>query len=264
MKGLTLKSIIYSSKYKLVALLIIAASALALATSSTIAFFTDARESAGVFTAGSVYIELTEAAVKPDERGNLVEDTSRDRVAGAEISEGNPLVVHNYGVVFPGQTIHKDPTIKNTGSEDAWVALKVIIEDGNGDIYKLYGYDNGTDDIDIKLLLSGGLLDERSHIGEWNGIQKVHHNDNYAMLQSSNRSAGRYEFYFIMQKPLESGETVEVFDTLTMNEFFGNNEMQEFRDFKVTIQAFAVQKFGFATGFEAMREAFSDRFSVLS
>ena len=258
-----MKSFIFTSKYKLIALLLIAASALALATGGTIAFFTDARESTGVFTSGSVYIELTEAAVMVGPGGNLVEDTSRDRIFAAELSDGNPLTVNDYGVVFPGQSIHKDPTVKNTGSENAWVAVKVIIEDGIGDIYKLFGYDGASNDnIDIELLLGGGLLDQQVRLGTWRGIENVCYNENYAMVQSANRSAGRYEFFFIMEKPLGSGETVEVFDKLIINEFFGNAEMQELRELKVTVQAYAVQEFGFTSCLQAMRAAFADRFST--
>lgn len=257
-----MKSIITSSKYKLIALLLIASAAIALATSGTIAFFTDFRESTGVFTAGSVYIELTEAAVKPDASGNLIEDTSRDRIEGVELSGSTPAL-HNYGVVFPGQTIHKDPTVKNVGSEDAWVAVKVIIEDGIGDINKLFTYGNGTDDIDIEHLLSGGLLDERVHVGTWCGYSGVCHNDNYAMLQSSSHRDGKYEFFFLMLKPMTSGESVEIFDTFFIDSYFGNEEMQEFRELKITVQAFAVQEYGFSSCLEAMCEAFPERFAAL-
>ena len=253
---------LFSAKYRAVALLLIFAAAVALATSNTIAFFTDARESTGVFTAGNVYIELTEAAVTPDAAGNLIENTAANRISGAEIVSGGPLVVHNYGVVFPGQTIHKDPTVKNVGSESAWIAVKVIIEDGIGDIHKLYSYSDGLDDINIELLLQGGLLDEHVHVGDWNGMSDVCYNDNYAMIQASSHLQGKYEFFFIMQKPLESDEEVEVFDTFFVNEYFGNAEMQEFRELKVTVQAFAVQKYGFGSCLAAMTAAFSSHFTT--
>ena len=258
-----MKGAVMISKVKLIALLLIAAAAVSLATSGTIAFFTDYRESTGVFTAGSVYIELSEAAVKHDAGGNLVEDTSKDRIYGAEVGNGHAPVIQDYGVVFPGQTIHKDPTVKNVGSENAWVAVKIIIEDGNGDIYKLFGYDNGSDEIDIEHLIGGGLFEEQNRIGMWNGIPRVHYNDNYAMIQVAKRSAGRYEFYFIMQKPLLPGESVEIFNTMFIDEFFGNEQMQEFRNLTVTVQAYAVQTYGFSSCLEAMGTAFRNRFEAI-
>ena len=81
------------------------------------------------------------------------------------------------------------------------------------------------------------------------------------MIQSSNRADGRYEFYFIMQKPLEHGESIELFDTVVIDPVFGNLEMQEFRELKITVQAFAVQQFGFTSCLDAMSSAFSNHFS---
>ena len=253
--------LIFSSKYKAIALLLIFAAAVALATSNTIAFFTDAKESTGVFTAGNVYISLTEAAVMLDAKGNLIENADAARIEGADVSSSNP-VENNYGRVYPGQTIHKDPTVKNTGDENAWVAVKVIIEDGAGDIYNLFKYNDDFDDIDIERLLVGGLLNEQVTVGPWNGIEDVCYNENYAMIQASSHEQGRYEFIFLMQKPLNPGEEVEVFTTVKIDPTFGNVEMQEFRDLKVTVQAFAVQQYGFSSCLEAMNAAFSSYFTT--
>ena len=256
-----MKKAVIAAKLKIFALLFIFAAAVALATSGTLAFFTDSRETTGVFTAGNVYIELTEAAVVADAQGNLIEDTTEYRVTGVEVNSATP-VIHNYGYVYPGQTIHKDPTVKNIGDDAAWVAVKVIIEDGIGDVHSLYSYNDVSDDIDIELLLRGGLLGESIHVGEWNGIYDVCHNDNYAMVQNSSRSAGIYEFIFYMLKPLNSGESVEIFDTLFIDNEFGNEEMQHFRELKVTVQAFAVQKYGFSDCYKAMNGAFEDYFKA--
>jgi predicted ribosomally synthesized peptide with SipW-like signal peptide len=249
------------NKFKLVALLAIFAAAVALFTSTTIAFFTDVRESTSVFTAGNVYIELTEAQVKADDRGNLIEDPSASRIQGADISNGGSANVHNYGYIFPGQTIHKDPTVKNVGDDNAWVAVKVIIEDGNGDIHKLFGYNDNLDDIDIEEFLRGGLLAESVRVGPWNGISHVCYNNNYAMVQAPDRAHGKYEFYFIMLNPFAKNESVTVFEEFFVMNEFGNREMQEFKELKLTVQAFAVQQFGFSSCYEAMRAAFSSHFA---
>ena len=253
-----MKKAVIAVKLKMFALLFIFAAAVALATSGTLAFFTDSKESTGIFTAGNVYIELTEAAVKTDSAGNLIEDTTKPRVAGAEV-DGNQPVIHDYGCVYPGQTIYKDPTIKNTGVDTAWVAAKIIIEDGAGDIHKLYGY-KGFDEIDITELLKGGLLGENVNVGTWNGYEDVCYNENFAMVQIANRDAGKYEFIFYIQKPLYSEQSVQIFNTLLIDPTFGNTEMQEFRNLELTVQAFAVQQFGFADCFNAMRTAFAAHF----
>ena len=252
-----MKSLFKLTKTKLIALLL-ACSTMAIAAGGSIAFFTDSKQMEGVFTAGNVYIELSEAAVKADAAGHLVEDTESERIKGADMDSENP-VVNNYGRIFPGQKIHKDPTIKNVGDDAAWIAAKIILTDGAGDINNLFGYD-GFDEIDIEMLLSGGLLAGTTYVGEWNGIDNVCYNQNYAMVQVANRAMGVYEFYFFMLNPLEKNAEVELFDTLSVHPLFGNAEMREFAELNITVQAFAVQTFGFSDCYGAMREAFATQF----
>ncbi len=250
------------TKLKIIAV-ILAVSAIAIAVAGgSLAFFTDTQESMGVFTAGNVYIELSEARVKPDRIGHLVQDTDAERLTGGQINENGATVVHDYGVVFPGQTIYKDPTVKNVGSDKAWVAAKVIIKDGAGDIHPLFSYNDVHDDIDIERLLSGGLLDEHVHVGDWNGYEDVCYNDNYAMIQIANRGTGVYEFYFLMEKPVAPDQSVTVFDGMFIDAMFGNEEMQQFRELTVLVQAFAVQTFGFDSCLDAMIEAFPEHFAA--
>ena len=253
--------VIRSPRLKIVAFMLIIIVLSITIFNGTIAFFTDSKESDTVFTAGHVYIELTEAATKHDENGHLIKDESADRISGKELTEG--IVVNNYGTVFPGQTIFKDPTVKNIGLFPAWVAIKVIIDDGEGDIFRMYKYSDEYDDIDIELLFGGGLLDEKIHVGTWNGIPDVCYNDRYAMIQESRRSDGIYEFYFIINNPLKMGESVNVFDTMLIDPTFGNSEMLEFRDLNVTIQAFAVQTYGFDSCYAAMLGAFNEHFTQI-
>ena len=252
-----MKEILKSPKIKIIAIALTAMVISSALISGSIAFFTDSKVSTSTYTAGNVYIELSEAAVKNDGI-NLIEDPTADRIKGGEIN-GEP-VINDYGTLLPGQIIHKDPTIKNIGSHDAWVAAKVIIEDGVGDIFGLYCYNQEYDDIDIERLLSGGLLDEKVNVGIWNGIDGVCYNENYAMIQHSNRAEGKYEFIFLILNPVASGESVELFDTFFVDHMFGNEQMQQFKELKITVQAFAVQKHGFANCMDAMTNAFSEHF----
>ena len=246
------------TKFKILSL-VLAASFIAIAAGGSIAFFTDSKETTGVFTAGNVYIELSEAAVMKDAMGNMVADPSKDRIVGNEIGDGNP-VTNDYGILFPGKTITKDPTIKNIGDSPAWVAAKVIIKDGAGDVHNLFGYD-GYDELDIERLLAGGLLKEIVHVGVWNGIDDVCYNDNYAMVQVADRANDTYEFYFIMLNPIEKDSSVLIFDTMTIHPLFGNEQMKEFRELSITVQAFAVQTFGFSDCYSAMNAAFGEHFA---
>lgn len=243
------------SKLKLIVILLLVC-AVAFAAGGSIAYFTDAKENTDVFTVGNIYITLTQTAVKADENGNLVADTESERIEGNDL--GTPTVTNN-GKLFPGKTIAKDPTIKNVGNDDAWICAKVIIEDGSRDIHKLYGYE-GYAEIDIEGLLVGGLLDEQVHVGVWNGMQDVCYNENYAMVQVADAVSGKYEFYFFILEKTEKDDEIVVFEQIFIDEFFGNEEMKELAELKITVQAFAVQSFGFSDCYKAMRTAFGDHF----
>ena len=53
---------------------------------------------------------------------------------------------------------------------------------------------------------------------------------------------------------------LELFDTMTILSEFTNTEMQELAELEITVQAFAVQAFGFSDSFIAMKRAFPDHF----
>ena len=250
------------TKANILSLAVIACVGIIVGVGGSVAYFSDAKEMTNVFTAGNVYISLTEAAVKNDGVGNLVEDPDSPRVEGVAIDSVSD-VQHNYGVLFPGKVMHKDPRITNVGEDDAWIAAKIIIRDGDGDINKLFGYEN-SEEIDIKSMLSGALLDERVHLGIWNGFENVCYNDHYAMIQVANAEEGIYEFYFFINTALAKGESVELFDTMTVDPEFSNAQMQELSNLEITVQAFAVQTFGFDGCYAAMCRAFSEHFESVA
>lgn len=224
---------------------------------STIAYFSDVKQTSNVFTSGNVAIVLSESAITRDTDGNVIADTTRPRVFGT--SEGT---LHNYGMVYPGQTIFKDPIVTNSGLGSAWVAVKVTITDGVGDICRIMGYDpDETDMIDIEAMLSGGLLDEKVHVGDWNGFENVCHNDRYAMVQVASRAQDKYEFYFFMLEPLARDESFTVFDTMFIDNTWDNDAMKELSDFKIDVCAYAVQLYGFDSCFDAMTVAFDSEFN---
>lgn len=244
------------TKSKIISLIVFLCVALIAGTGTSLAYFTDVKEYESVYSAGNVKIELTEAEVKQDGSGNYVLDDTKPRLQAGEIEENT---IHTYGRLFPGLNIHKDPTVKNTGSEDAWIAMKIIITDGVGDIHKIFGY-QGSPDIDIELLLQGGLLDKQVIVDTWNGIYDVcvAKDGSYAMAQIA--TDGVYEFYFFMLNPKQTGEEVMIFDTLVVNPYLENVHMQELVELKIEVQAFAVQTFGFSSCYDAMQGAFSSHF----
>lgn len=221
----------------------------------TVAYFSDTKQAATTFTAGNVKIALSEAAVKRDAAGNLVEDAAAPRVFG----KAEEPVVNKYGKMYPGQTVWKDPTIQNIGDEAEWIAAKVILTDGAGDLTKVMGYE-GFDSIDIEWLLTGGLLDEKVHFGTWNGIPNVCYNDRYAMIQVPHSNEGKYEFIFLLLQPVGVDESVVIFDQIVFPTEWNNSEMQQLVDLKVHVQAFGVQTFQLESCLDAMTASFPEHF----
>lgn len=252
------------TKLNIVTLAIVACIAIIIAAAGgSIAYFTDAKESTNVFTAGNVYISLSEAVVINDANGNLVADPSGARVEGTALDDTS-AAPRDYGALYPGKTMHKDPTIKNTGDDPAYVAAKIIIEDGNGDVRKIFGNPgSGTDFINVRqTLLYGGLMGEGAHFGTWEGHHNVLYNNKYAMLHTASAAEGKYEFYIFMLNPLAKGEEVVLFDSMNIDPTLGNTEMMELSQLKITVQAFAVQQFGFSSSYDAMGAAFPTHFPM--
>lgn len=221
----------------------------------TLAYFTDTKQISNTLTSGNVRIMLTESAVKRDSTGNLVKDEGAAKIHGDAGEK-----VHDYGVIYPGISICKDPTVENIGINDAWVAVKVTLTDGRGRLDKVIGYE-GYQDIDIELLLHGGLLDEETHVITWNDIPYVCNNDNYAMVQIPNAIDGKWEFYFFYHNKFVKGDSSVVFDAMDIPMELSNEDMQEFIDFKIRVEAFASQTEGFDSCFEAMNTAFPEHFN---
>ena len=244
------------SKIKIIAISLLVC-VVALTAGGSLAYFSDAKETTDVFSVGSITISLTQSAIKEDAAGNMVADPTSPRVEGGALN--SPTEVNN-GRIFPGKTIYKDPTIKNIGDDDAWVCAKVIINDGAKDIHKIFGT-AGYDDIDIESLLTGGLLDETVSFGTWNGIEDVYYNDHYAMVEIPDRANDKYEFYFFILTPMSTNDEVIVFEQIYFDPILDHNQMTEFSQLKITVQAFATQKFGFDDCYTAMRSAFDSHFA---
>lgn len=99
-------------KKKLMAIALAVCVVAVLAAGASLAYFTDKTEAANnTFTMGNVKIALDETDLTKD-------DNSRT-------AEGN-----TYENLYPGMEMVKDPTVHNTGRNDAWV--RVIVRVANG------------------------------------------------------------------------------------------------------------------------------------
>jgi len=101
-------------KKKIIALCLVVC-LLSIAISGTLAYLTDTHAQKNTFAVGNVDITLDEAVVEKNADGDLVAKGSERTSAAQEYH------------LYPAMTVVKDPTITVTGTENAWVAAKIVI-----------------------------------------------------------------------------------------------------------------------------------------
>lgn len=234
---------------------------------ATLAYFTDTDDQTNTFTAGKVGISLDEAVVDKDELGNLAPTYKDNEPVRTSADQTYKL--------YPGMTVVKDPTITlDAGSEDSYVAAKITIK---GDLLDLYGADTATPktyfNLDITKFVSGGLIAPGSTQGwNWNGLSMIYTdaagNVYYQDAANGNKGASsEWVVYVFIKDVKEAGDAIELFNTITVDGSYDNPEMAKLNDSKITVEAFAVQAYGFTTDatdatdcFKAMTEAFPTKF----
>lgn len=217
-------------KKKILAItLAICIAAITISTAS-LAYFTDKKTVDNVFTVGDVTIKLDESKVSLDESNHAVvsetERTSDDQ---------------DYGSLYPGQTVKKDPCITNTGSENAYVAAKVTISATNGI----------TEDNQhlVENLLSGKLLNEDVNATVVCALDKENH---------------VYVIYILYHNEMGKDYTVTLFDILSIPGTYGNTEMQALNGLNIRVEAYAAQSAGFTSAQEALLAAFPTELAALA
>ena len=217
----------------------------------TLAYLKDTDAQVNAFTTGNVYISLDEAVVEKDTDGNLV--------AKGEERTSNPQNYH----LYPGMTVTKDPTIYVEGTEEAYVAAKVIIKDTTSSaaetktLYDLIGVP-GFDNINIHKLASGGLITENAtqEFG-WNGLSMVYKTDECVIYQDADKTNNTWVLYIFMNGAQKVGTNIALFNTLQIDEKWDNAEMTVINGLEITVEAYATQTNGFADCYTAMTTAFA-------
>ena len=187
-------------------------------TGATIAYFTDNESVDNTFTIGEVAIKLDESKVTLDANNRAVVSTT-ERVSANQ----------DYGYLYPGQILTKDPIITNTGSEKAFVAAKVTIST-TADI---------TDATLVEDLLSGGMLLSGS------GATCVSALDN-----------GDYVIYILYHGEMNKDQQITLFTTLSIPSAYDNDDMDKLQGLKISVVAYAVQSAGFTNAKDAIEAGF--------
>lgn len=213
----------------------------------TMAYFTDNEAQSNTFTSGQVGLSLNEAVVEENADGDLVAK-GNERTAEAQTYH-----------LYPAQTVTKDPTITlDATSEDAYVAAVVTV---SGDIHSLIGVP-GYDNIDITKMASGGLMAApATQVFGWNGLSMVYETADCVIYQSAAKATNTWTLYIFLKDVQSAGDTTVLFDTLTMDENWDNEEMALLNGMQINVNAYAVQAHGFDSCFEAMTAAFDGTFA---
>lgn len=115
------------TKKKIVSLCLVAVLVVMAIAGATVAYFNDTKTETNTFTVGNIQIKLDET--------DITDNTKRTET-------GN-----DYGDMYPGRTVTKDPTVHNVGANSAYIRAKVTITGGVGMLPLLFQdmtFENGT------------------------------------------------------------------------------------------------------------------------
>lgn len=169
----------------------------------TLAYFTDSDTVTNSF--------MTATSTDPDQKLFDVDlyETDVD-------NDGN-VKANTYTDILPGQTMEKDPTVKNTGLYDQYVRLNVTFSNANE--WKAACAAHGIADVTA---LFGNLN------SEWE-------------LKETKEENNTITYVYYLNRVLEPEQTSTLFDEVTIPESFTINDMNTLKTFTLTIVADAIQ-----------------------
>lgn len=204
---------------------------------SSIAYFTDTEAYTNVFTAGNV--DITLSAKNAEGTMQTIDDDNANSVLN--ITNAN---------VYPGQVISKDVTIKNVGSERAFVGAVITLTRGT----------NGT--------VSGDIITKEGDVAEGAAANDIP--VAVTKLITGLTKSG-YDvrvaddgltIYVIKNEAIANGQTANVFTNVVIPASWDNAQMALFNNVKLNVTAYATQEVGFDNAIEALQAAF-DAFDTL-
>lgn len=186
-------------KKKITTLALLAALLTIVIGGATLAYFTDTEDAVNTFTVGNVDIDLTEDSWIPPENA------------------------------VPGVAYDKDPNVTNTGSNPAYIRVKVTVSDA-------VAFKNALDKHE--------LTDHLALFADFDDTKWV--NEKYVYADTLVYSV----HYFEVLEPGE--ETGAIFTSFKIPAEFDNEDMASLgEDFTITITAEAIQSEGFADSADA-------------
>ena len=199
-------------------------------TGGTLAYFTDSEKATNTFVMGNVKIALDESKIKKSGDAWVTDGT--DRVA-----------TNNYATVYPGAEMKKDPIVHNIGTNDAYVRVKVTVDNGQ-EIMPLYG--------EIDPLSGGNFLKL---------VKNTFDGTNWTYGGAVNGADNSVVYTLTYNARLEAGsDTTSPFEKVYFPAWIDNAEATAFQNnlgtdgvFNINVVAEAIQ----ADGFTNVTEAFA-------
>ena len=174
------------------------------AVGATLAYFTDSTNVVqNTFTMGNVEIKL-------DEIDNTKTDGSRTETGNA------------YTGVTPGVALDKDPTVWNTGANDAWVRVNVTVSKASA--WKTALTKHGI--TDLATIFGGHDATKWTRAG---------------IAEDTSNDTITYSYYYNTVVPATDGSTGALFTTVTIPAVFDNDDVESIKGFEITITADAIQ-----------------------
>lgn len=242
-------------KKKIIALCLVVVLALTAVVSGSLAYFTDTKDAKNTFTVGNVKIELLESRLHRENAGGM-DNNAELAVDDVQMEGSNNQSKYKAGDSFftdaqieadaaeytcdnvklnPGQFYHKMPYVKNTGKNDAYIRIRVMIPA----------------DLDTAILNSSMYTSTAMNNKEF-----TYAYDNSGTVE---RDGIKYNVYtFTRIDPLAPGAMTywNVWGTIHMDpdvtneeiaELFGEGKPYADGTFPVLVEADAIQADGFAT-----------------
>ena len=263
------------TKKKILVLALTIAMAAILAVGGSLAYLTDTKSKTNTFTVGNVKIELIEKQRKTDEEGNkttTLEDFAQNKklypIVGSAQGEKDAI-----GMPTAKNYIDKMVTIKNTGSEDAYIRAYFAIPSALDD-----GYENFNAGLNTLHFNFGNKVAEDGTItstygNEWNWK----HDGKWNYFETTMNDGIKYNVYYAdYTEIVPAGATTEqfiqgVYLDISFN-YNGNGAFAFGKELKLDtawdwskvscpVVAVACQAEGFANAEEAIRTAFGAQFN---
>ena len=264
------------TKKKILVLALTIAMVAILAVGGSLAYLTDKESKTNVFTVGNVQIELLESQYHRVNAGKgnavgLTEPLSGGYLWAADVDmEGTPDNTPNYvtsgetwnGQYFsddqieadaatykdgyfaehsqnmtPGSNVRKNPYVKNTGANDAYIRVRVLIPVSLFDVI-----DNGPSYWTSTAMEEGQVTSKAVKAYEAAGNKAT----NVKQVERSN--VKYYEFDFTYVKPVKHGELTfwNVWGNIAINPNATTDDLANVESFDVIFEADAIQADGFA------------------